>query len=68
MRVAFYEVFDGDGAKPPHLPVRQPVKFEMAINVKAAKALGLTVTQRRVRVPSANMRASPFNNDLEDRR
>ena len=39
MCVAFYEVFDGDGAKPPDLPVQLPVKFEMAINLKAAKAL-----------------------------
>jgi len=31
------------GAKPANLPVQVPVKFEMAVNVKAAKALGLTV-------------------------
>jgi hypothetical protein len=33
----------GEGAKPAGLPVEQPTSFELIVNVKAAKALGLTV-------------------------
>jgi putative tryptophan/tyrosine transport system substrate-binding protein len=33
------------GAKPSELPVQAPVTFELVVNLKAAKALGLTVPQ-----------------------
>jgi putative tryptophan/tyrosine transport system substrate-binding protein len=32
------------GAKPANLPVEQPTKFQIALNMKKARALGLTIS------------------------